>query len=271
MKAIIILVLCALLLVVPAADAHRGIVQYCEQSRTVKASFEDWAPAMYPVTINGIQSFDGVGPRLLKAIAGEYGFVCAVYTGYSWDIVIRMVTDNFLDWTFGYKTGERVKAGIIYSNEVMKENVSLFAADSSQAQKPARLDDVRDCVVGKVTGNSLGNDTDGYFNNSANNVTMIEFDSLGEGVAAVLDGRARYLAHATLPTEFYIAEHGIAGLKEVLHLKGEGLYIMLAPNSPLVKYLTAINEIIDRMKANGEIDQLVRDVIKDYKIQHNIA
>lgn len=257
----------ACLLAASLASAHIAVqMDKPSQGQTYisKASFEEWAIAMYEVAIDDVPSYDGVGPRVMKLVADDLGIGFVIYTGYSWDVVIKMVIDNLLDWSFCYKTQERIDAGMKYSVEVMNETVSVFGNESC---KLAKLDDLRGARVVKVTGNSLGNATDNYLKENA---TLVEAKDLDAAFQMMAGGDAQYLVHSQIAGQLYMAEHNIVGTAELLQLNGEGLYIAIGPNSPLLKYLPAINAIIERMKASGEIDQITKDVIRDYKKLHSI-
>ncbi len=218
----------------------------------VASGHPEWAPIMY----KSGEKIDGAGAELVSKIFTELGVKINLQYQGLWDEVQAKAKTGAVDVIIAaYKTAER-EAYMDYSAAYTTDPISIFVKKGSSF--PFENWDELISKKGVVTiGDSYGSTFDTFLKEKLNVIEVTEVDS---AFAKIINGEADYFVYALYSGQNALIAKDLKEKIEILpnNVSSENFYITISKKSPLVKYLTQINQLIEKYKNDGTIDSLIK-------------
>lgn len=233
-----------------------GIMIYSNYSKPkvlIASGHPEWAPIMWQSGDNII----GAGADLVSKICIDLKIVCDIkYTGV-WDKVQEQVKNSNTDLLVAaYKTDER-QTYMNYSEPYTTDPISVFIKKGNNFTY-AKWDD----LIGKkgvlMTGDSYGQDFDKFISDK---LTVERVNTAKEAFDKIISGSADYFIYAKYSGKMEIKKDNYTDLVEILptNVAEENFYITIGKKSAFAKYMPQINELIAKYKADGTINNLIKN------------
>jgi polar amino acid transport system substrate-binding protein len=211
-----------------------------------------WSPIMYQEG----DSVVGAGVEITTKVFDELGIkINSRYVG-GWDLVQDKARTGDIDVIVAaYKTAER-ETYMDYSVPYTIDPVSIFVKKGETFTFETWSDLV--AKQGVVTkGDSYGQDFDNFIKDSLG-VTIV--DTPKEAFDMLINNQADYVVYALYSGEALIENENLEEQIEILpsYVTSENFYMTISKKSKLVQYLPQINELLDKYKADGTIDQIIQ-------------
>ena len=223
----------------------------------VASGHPEWAPIMS-------QSGDkivGVGPELVEKIFNQLGIKAeSNFTG-SWDVVQAKARTGEVDvLAAAYKTNER-ETYMDYSAAYVKDPIAVFVNKENKFSY-AKWDDLINKKGVATIGDSYGQEFDDYI---ASKLNVARVETVKQAFDMLAENQADYFLYALYSGNSEIKKQNFANKIEALpeYASTEDFYITISKKSPYVKYLAQVNEFIEKYKADGTIDALVKKYQED--------
>lgn len=213
----------------------------------------EWSPIMWQEG----DKIVGAGPQLLAKIAGDLGFkIESNYAG-SWDEVQQKARSGEVDMLVAaYKTTER-ETYMDYSDAYTTDPIAIFV-------KKGNIITYKDwnSLIGKkgvaTVGDSYGQEFDDFIKAK---LAVQRVDTADQAFATLKSGKADYFLYSLYAGERVLKAAKTIDQFEILpkYAAEENFYFTISKQSPLVQLLPQINEEIAKYKANGTINQLIKE------------
>lgn len=223
----------------------------------VVSGHPDWAPIMF----KSGEIIDGAGPALVKKIFEELGVATSFTYSGTWDEVQAKAKSGEVDvLAAAYKTTEREEY-MDYSVAYTTDPVAIFVKAGSKLTFEKNEDLVGKKGVGTL-GDSYGQAFDDFIKTDSTFVMATSSDAAFE---LVRSGKADYFVNSLYAGERQLKASGQTAEFSILpkFVAEENFYITISKKSPLVKYMSEVNRLIEQYKTDGTIDTL----IEQYKQQ----
>jgi polar amino acid transport system substrate-binding protein len=224
-------------------------------AEAVASGHPEWPPIMYQ---NG-DIIDGVGPVMVKKIFTDLGLeVSFPYSG-AWDQVQAKARTGDVDvLVAAYKTSAREEY-MEYSEPYTTDPIVLFVA-KGKTFPFEKWDDLKGKKGVATVGDSYGQEFDNY---SASNLDLARATTTADAFGMVAHGTADYFIYSLYAGNVELKKEGAAAGFEALpkNVTEENFYITISKKSSFVKYMPQINALIEKYRADGTIDR----ILKEYK------
>lgn len=215
----------------------------------IASGHSDWSPIMYQQN----DQIVGAGPEIAARIFKELGvkFV-SKYEG-PWDIVQEKARNGSVDvLVAAYKTQER-ETYMAYSIPYTIDPVVLVVKQgkSFPYEKWADLVSKRGVVT---AGDSYGQAFDDFI---ATKLSVTKVGTPEEAFELLDKEEVDYFVYALYSAQGYIFKNKLAAKVEILptYVSTENFYLTISKKSPFIKYLPRVNELLEKYKSDGTIDQ----------------
>ncbi len=222
----------------------------------IASGHDNWPPFMY-------QSNDlivGASPEIVAKIFSELGLkISFKYVG-PWDVVQEKAKSGEVDLLVAaYKTPER-ETYMVYSIPYAIDPVSIFVK-KGKTFPFANWNELINKKGVITVGDSYGQKFDQYIKDSLNVVTVATPD---EAFALLANDQADYFVYAFYSGKKFIASKNLQEQIDILpnYVSAESFYITISKKSPLVEYLSRINQLLEQYIADGTIERIIA--------QHNV-
>jgi len=223
----------------------------------VASGHPEWEPIMS-------QSGDkivGVGPELVEKIFNQLGIkVNSNFTG-AWDVVQAKARTGEVDvLAAAYKTDER-ETYMDYSVAYIKDPIAVFINKKNKFSY-AKWDDLINKKGVATIGDSYGQEFDDYIKNK---LAVARVETTKQAFDMLAENQADYFLYALYSGNSEIKKQNYGDKIEALpeYVSTENFYITISKKSPYAKYLAQVNELIEKYKADGTIDALVKKYQED--------
>ncbi len=225
-----------------------------ERDRAVVASgHPEWTPIMYAKD----GTIQGAGPALVSKILTDLGLTVSFPESGTWDEVQAKAKTGDLDMLVAaYKTDERLTY-MEYSDAYTTDPVAVFVKKGAAFPFGNNED-----LIGKrgiaMVGDSYGQTFDDF---SKEKLALARVATNAEAFGLLERGEADYFVYSLFAGEAYMRAQGGEPMFEALpnYVDEPNFYITISKQSPFVKYLPKINELIAKYKADGTIDALIAE------------
>ncbi len=236
-----------------------AVLSACKKSESEKEFIASGHPAWAPIMYQENDLIVGAGPEIISKIFNELGLKISVKYAGPWDVVQEKAKSGEVDLLVAaYKTPER-EMYMDYSVAYTVDPVSLFVK-KGKTFPFANWDE----LIGKkgvvTSGDSYGQDFDKFIKDKLSVTTVATPD---EAFALLINGQADFFVYALYSGENAIVAKNLKEQIEVIpnYVSSENFYVTISKKSSLVSYLPQINQLLEKYKADGTIDQ----AIKKYK------
>ncbi len=224
----------------------------------IASGHPEWAPIMYK---DG-DKIAGAGMELAEKVFTELGVkVSPLYVG-SWDEVQAKTKEGSVDVIVAaYRTPEREEY-MTYSVPYTVDPVVLVTKKGKTLKYEKQED-----LIGKkgltTVGDSYGKEFDQFL---AEKLKPTVVETPAEAFNLLEQGKADYFVYALYSAEGYIAKNKVADKFEIVAkpVSEENFYLTVSKKSPIAGMMQKINNLIEKYKADGTVDQLIEKNKQNY-------
>jgi polar amino acid transport system substrate-binding protein len=217
----------------------------------IASGHPEWAPIMYQKN----DLIVGAGPDITIKVFNDLGIkISSLYKG-SWDVVQESAKSGKIDvLVAAYKTTGREEY-MDYSIPYTVDPVSLFVKNGKDFVFTKKED-----LIGKkgvaTIGDSYGQEFDDFLNE---NLDVKRVATPDEAFTLLIDGEADYFIYALYSGENALIAKKLTDQIVILpnYVSEENFYLTISKKSPLVKYLSQVNSLLEKYKADGTIGQII--------------
>ena len=217
----------------------------------IASGHPEWAPIMYQKD----DLIAGAGPDIAIKVFSDLGIkISSLYKG-SWDVVQESAKSGKIDVIVAaYKNAER-ETYMDYSVPYTVDPVSLFVQKGKEFAYANKED-----LIGKkgvvTIGDSYGQEFDDFLKA---NLSVKAVSTPDEAFALLTSGEADYFIYALYSGQNALTSKKLTGQIVILpnYVSQENFYLTISKKSPLVKYLSQVNSLLDKYKADRTIDKII--------------
>lgn len=225
-----------------------------DASKPDQALIASGHPEWPPVMSRKGKDIVGAGPELVSKIFGDLGIkVQTPYAG-PWADVLSKAKDGKIDVVVAaYKTKER-ENNFAYSDSYTTDPVAVFVPADKTFKFTTAVDLAGKSGIGMI-GDSYGQKFDTY---SAAHLKLSRVQTVAEALDKLSKHQADYFIYSLYSGKLEIKKSQRSQITSLPNLVSEQpFYVMISKKSPFVRYLSDVNRLIKKYKADGTINQLI--------------
>lgn len=212
-------------------------------------------PEWTPIMLQKDGMIVGAGPELVAKIFTDLGLEISFPARGTWDEVQVQARSGEVDiLVAAYKTDERLNY-MEYSDAYTTDPIAVFVKTGASFSFGNNED-----LIGKrgvaMVGDSYGQRFDDF---SAKSLGLTRVATNKEAFDMLAAGQADYFVYSLFAGEDYMKKQNLPGAFEALptYVDEPNFYMTISKQSPYVKYMPKINELLAKYKADGTIDALI--------------